>query len=141
MFFSACEIEIWYTSADSLQNKLNELKVLLQSQSNKPKVVAITEVKHKHKNKKVKHKNKWQLSNSELQIDGYNLYINDLSDNVRGVAIYVSDELSCNQLYVESLYKDFVIIQLNGGTKEKLLIGNFYRSPNSSSVSDEELYT
>ena len=66
------------------------MKVLLQSQSNKPKVVAITEVKHK---------NKWQLSNSELQTDGYNLYTNDLSDNVRGVAIYVSDELSCNQLY------------------------------------------
>jgi len=58
------------------------LKVLLESQSNKPIVVAITEVKHKHKNKKVKHKNKWQLSNSELQIDGYNLYTNDLSDNV-----------------------------------------------------------
>ena len=85
--FSAGEIEIWYTNADSLQNKLNELKVLLQSQRNKPKVVAITEVKHK---------NKWHLSNSELQIDGYNLYTNDLSDNVRGVAIYVSDELSCN---------------------------------------------
>ena len=25
--------------------------------------------------------------------------------------------------------------------KDKLLIGNFYRSPNSSSVSDEELYS
>ena len=59
--FSAGEIEIWHTNADSLQNKLNELKVLLQSQSNKSKVVAITEVKHI---------NKWQLSNSELQTDG-----------------------------------------------------------------------
>ena len=53
----------------------------------------------------------------------------------------MSDELSCNQLYVESLYKDFVIIQLSCGIKDKLLIGNFYRSPNSSSVSDEELYS
>jgi len=69
------------------------------------------------------------------------LYTNDLSDNVQGVAIYVSDELSCNQLYVESFYKDFVILQLSCGTKEKLLIGYFYRSPNSSSVSDEELYS
>ena len=33
---------------------------------------------------------KWKLSNSELQIDGYSLYTDDLSDNVRGAAIYVS---------------------------------------------------
>jgi len=40
-----------------MQNKLIELEVLLQSQINKFKVVAITEIKHK---------NNWKLSNSEL---------------------------------------------------------------------------
>lgn len=54
---SVGEFEIWYTNADSMQNKLIELEVLLQSQINKFKVVAITEIKHK---------NNWKLSNSEL---------------------------------------------------------------------------
>jgi len=66
--FGAHEIEIWYINADSLLNKLNELKALLQLKLIKLKVVAITEVKQK---------NNWKLSNSELQFDGYNLYTND----------------------------------------------------------------
>ena len=78
------KFEIFYTNADGLHNKLNELKVLLQSDKNKPKIIAITEVKHK---------NKWNLLNSELNIEGYNLYNNDFTGNGRGVAIYVSDEL------------------------------------------------
>lgn len=108
------------------------MKVLLQSDKNKPKIIAITEVKHK---------NKWNLLNSELNIEGYNLYNNDLTGNGRGVAIYVSDELYCNQLHVDSVYNDFVVLQLHYGVNEKLVIGNFYRSPNNSLESDEELYS
>ena len=55
--------------------------------------------------------------------------------------IYVSDELYCNQLHVESVYNDFVVLQLQYGDNEKLVVGNFYRSPNSSLESDKELYS
>ena len=57
---------------DGLPNKLNELKVLVNSEENKPKVIAITEVKHK---------NQQNLLNSELKIESCGLYSNDLSGN------------------------------------------------------------
>ena len=97
-----------------------ELKVLLQSDKNKPKVIAITEVKHKIK---------WNLLNSELNIDGYKLYSNDLTGNGRGVAFYVSDELYCNQLHVESVYNDFVVLQLQCGDNEKISSREFLQKP------------
>ena len=50
--------------ADSLLNKLNELKLVIKSLELKPAIIAITEVKHK---------NKWQTSLSELTLNGYNL--------------------------------------------------------------------
>jgi len=47
--------EIIYTNADGLPNRLNELKAFVNSNKNKPKVIAVTEVKHK---------NKWNLLKS-----------------------------------------------------------------------------
>jgi len=79
--------------------------------------------------------------NSELQIDGYNLYTNDLGKMWRGVAVYASRDIYCNQIYVESVFKDFVIVELRYGREEKLIFGNFYRSQNSATESDEELRT
>ena len=67
--FDIDNFEILYTNADGLPNKLNELKVLVNSEGIKPKMIAIT---------KVKHKNKWNLANSELNIEGYGFYSNDL---------------------------------------------------------------
>jgi len=39
-------------------------------------------------------------------------------------------------LYVDSKYEDFVVLQMESGIDEKLLIGIFYRSPNNSPESD-----
>ena len=66
---------------------------------------------------------------------------NDLAEKGRGVAIYVRDDLCCNQLYIDSVYKDFVLLQLQFGVNKRLIIGNFYRSPNSVLQSDAELYS
>ena len=65
---------------------------------------------------------------SELKIDGYNLYTNDLSGNGRGVALYVSNNVYCNQMYIDTVFKDWVVIELKYGLNEKLIFGNFYRS-------------
>ena len=56
-----------YTNAVSLPNKINELKLVLNSHDIKPSVIAkfaITEIKHKHK---------WNTSLSELALKGYDL--------------------------------------------------------------------
>jgi hypothetical protein len=59
-------LDIFYTNADSLSNKMHELKIILQSLASKPKIIAITEVKNKRRE---------FISNDEFNIDGYNLYI------------------------------------------------------------------
>jgi len=126
-------LKILYTNADGLPNKLNELKVLAQSDKSKPDVIAVTEVKYK---------NKWKLFDSELKIESYSLYSNDLSGNGRGVALYVKEDVHCNLLglYVDSKYEDFLVLQMESGVDEKLLLGIFYRSPNNSPESDEEFF-
>ena len=67
-------------NADSLPNKINELKLVLNSHDTKPSVIAITEIKHKHK---------WNTNLSELALKGYDLYSNDLDKSPRGIIIYV----------------------------------------------------
>jgi len=47
------------------------LEVLIQSLHNKPKIIAVTEVKHK---------NKWNVSSSELQLPGFNFYSSNLME-------------------------------------------------------------
>ena len=91
-----------YSNADGLPNKLNELKVLAQSDKSKPDVIAVIEVKYK---------NKWKLFDSEFKIEGYSLYSNDLSGNGRGEALYVKKDVHCNVLYVDSKYEDFLVLQ------------------------------
>jgi len=40
---------VWYTNADSLLNKVDELKLLIASCINRPDIIAVTEVKPKLK--------------------------------------------------------------------------------------------
>jgi len=46
----------------------------------------------------------------------------------------------CYMWTVESTYNDFIVLELECGV-EKVVIGIFYRSPNSSQASYEELYS
>jgi len=50
------------------------------------------------------------------------------------VALYVREDVQCNLLYVDSNYNDFVVLQLECGVDEKLLIGIFYRRTNNSKI-------
>ena len=125
--------EILYTNADCLVNKIKELEVLIHSLHNKPKIIAVTEVKHK---------NKWKVSSSELQLPGFNFfYSSNLNGSGRGVAHYISKELQCKQVYryVDVEYEDFVAVSLNGNDKNSTRVGNFYKSPSSSAEANDRL--
>ena len=58
-----------YANVDSLSNKLEELKFRVSSFHYKPHLIALTEIKHK---------NKWNIDISELQIEGYSMYSNNI---------------------------------------------------------------
>ena len=42
-------LNVLYTNADALFNKMMELKLLINSMKNKPEIIAITEVKQKNR--------------------------------------------------------------------------------------------
>jgi hypothetical protein len=110
-----------YTNADSLPNKLEELKVKLQNSERLYDLVAITEVYPKHYRQK-----------PELQLKGYNMLINDSALNTRGVAIYAKEELPVEEVKIDDDFQNCVWckIKLHGG--DTLLTGCVYKSPSSS---------
>lgn len=121
-----------YTNADSLANKLQELKLLLNNTSPRPKIIALTEVKHK---------NKWSMELSEFSIPGYDIYSNNLSCNQRGIIVYVSKDLPCKLLNVNVDFSEFLLIEIETlHACNKMIIGVIYRSPSSKTDNDLKLY-
>jgi len=76
-----------YTNADSLPNKLQELKQLIVHLERSPEVISLTEVKYK---------NKLDINSAELNIHGYTKFTNDSEENNRGIIVLnVKDHISC----------------------------------------------
>ena len=93
-------LSIYYTNADSVLNKLDELKVRIQIIS--PDILIITEIFPKTGKA-------CDIAVEELHIDNYTLYTSSIKDNSRGVATYVvnslSSTLNLNLTSGEELYK------------------------------------
>ena len=93
----------------------------------KPGVIAITEVKPKHK---------WHSNINELQIQGYYMFSNDLyCVESREVLIYVDKCLDSSELSIGTKFKENIFIRINSD----LDIGNIYRSSNSCHENNSEL--
>ena len=120
-----------YANVDSLANKVQELKFRINDTYSKPHIIALTEIKHK---------NKWNIDISELQIEGYTIYSNNLQDNGRGIVNYVRRDIICQQIYVDNSFNEYLLLQLQLKNKSKVLIGTIYRSPNSLSDNDSKLF-
>ena len=121
---------VMYANVDSLPNKLEEVKNRIKSLNNKPDVIALTEVKHK---------NKWNMEVQELQIDGYQLYSNNLNGNSRGIIIYVNIDIYSKQIVTDDC-SECLLLELNTHNNSKLLICTIYRSPNSSLDNDHKIF-
>jgi len=101
--------------------------MLIKSAQHKPAVIAITEVKPKHR---------WHSNKNEFQLEGYNMFSNDLdSAKTRGVLIYVDEHLHSSKIKLESKFNENIFVRV----KSDIVIGNIYRSPNSSAENDKEL--
>ena len=88
-----------YTNADSLPNKIQELKSYITLSEKVPDIIALTEIKTK---------NKWQINNAELNIDGYDMYSNNLWEYNRGIIIYVKESVTCKQIFVDNSFMEYV---------------------------------
>ena len=95
-----------YTNADSLRNKLDELKIRIQNAKPKPQVICITEFKGKHPGNN-------QIEMVEYNLDGYNLIHNNDTDTChRGVLIYVDKSLSVMPVNCGLNFAEYIFVKI-----------------------------
>ena len=96
---NACAVDLsskifkcWYRNADSLINKIDELKgrikVFLSD------IICVTEVFPK--------KCVYSISTSEIYIEGYDCFCSEFNHHDRGVCIYTRDNLNSHKLDLSS---------------------------------------
>jgi len=131
-FNNSNKLLVIYANVDSLSNKLEELKFRISSMHPKPHLIALTEIKHK---------NKWNIDISELQLDGYIIYCNNLQENGRGIVNYVRSDLVCRQYIPQTPFTESLLLELQLQNNFKVIVGTIYRSQNSRPDNDNDLLT
>ena len=114
------------TNSDGLLNKKDEL--LLEATETKANIILVTEVRPKNYN----HEN--PVTEDDFVLQGYKLYSNINETEKRGVAIYVSDDLSplATEFSFNNEFEEQTWIELKLRGNDKLLIGCIYRSDSGS---------
>ena len=95
-------LKCFYTNADSLPNKKEEFENSIIKE--KPDVVAITEVFPKN--------SRYKVTAAELNIQGYDLFIDERGQGKRGIIIYCKCELEATLSDVEYKYDGSLWISL-----------------------------
>ena len=132
-YFSKDFHTVIYSNIDqNIANKLSELIALVEL--HKPSIVCLTEIEPKIKTKTS------NIKESEIQIPNYSLFLN--SKRKRGVAMYIHQSLDpreCYDLNKKSDFEEYLFCEVSGSNNEKMLLGVFYRSPNSSTENNDNL--
>ena len=132
-YFSKDFHTVIYSNIDqNIANKLSELIALVEL--HKPSIVCLTEIEPKIKTKTS------NIKESEIQIPNYSLFLN--SKRKRGVAMYIHQSLDpreCYDLNKKSDFEEYLFCEVSGSNNEKMLLGVFYRSPNSSTENNNNL--
>ena len=90
-------LSIIYTNADSLTNKLDELKIFLNSQKIKPNIIVVVEVNPKNMTDR--------FSEKDFIMSGYNMYsVNIGISGKRGIIIFVEKYIK-SSIRVVTVYK------------------------------------
>lgn len=125
-------LKFYYTNADCLLNKIDELEVVIQQKQ--PDIVVVTEVYPKNRAAA-------DIDSNEYKLNGYQCFKSDVQDGTRGVLIYAKQDISidfCRELrndeFKESIWCE---IRTEG---EKLLLGAVYKSPSSDRENQEKLF-
>lgn len=123
-------LKCWYTNADSLINKLDELRCKMKVTS--PDILCVTEVYPKNC--------VYDIYPALLQINGYDCFISSFSHNSRGVCIYVRSSLHAHILNVPDInFNESLWCSEKVSDSDTLVVGVIYRSPSSSPENDSRL--
>ena len=119
-------LELWYTNADSLNNKVSELNAILEI--DKLDVVCITETLPKNTINREEYPN--------IELLGYEGFH---SNTGRGVSIYVKNSIRSEKIELDSEFNDNIWVRIKVRADCSILIGCIYRSPNSNSNNNDAL--
>ena len=120
------------TNADSLPNKMIELRDRLKTTKRQPDIIAITEVKPKN--------SRYTLSQVDYKLDGYDAISCNLDCDVgRGLLIYAKTELNALSYDIDVDFSEHSFIQIRVLNNQMLTIGCVYRSPHSADSNNEKL--
>jgi len=83
-----------------------------------------------------------QLLTGEFNLPGYNIFTHGLDDPTkRGLLLYISVDIEASLVDVPSAIRECLFVLLKNRRKtNSLLVGNIYRSPNSSEENDINLH-
>ena len=85
---------------------------------------------------------RYKLQKSELELEGYQLFINDLIKKCNnGVAIYLKMCISAPQIHMRSVASDTVWVEIMAESSKKMVLGGVYRSPNNTVENNNVLWT
>ena len=128
--YSGSTLNVWTTNADSLHCKLAELKTRISAHPHQVDIIMINELWPKNK--------RFQMSEAELQISGYNLFINH-NDNGRGICIYTHTSINATEVCFDSNFNEFLSLEIKLEQGNQLLLCSVYRSPSSTDENNKNL--
>lgn len=125
-------LNIWYTNADSLPNKIDELKTRITASEQTPNVIIIVEAKPKNQ--------RFEVTVPELGIEGYNISHKNMElGQGRGIIVYTDSELILNEITLKTGVEENLNIDIKLKNSLSLIVSIIYRSPNSTTENNLKL--
>ena len=119
-----------YTNADQLPNKLEELKLRVKIE--KPHIILITEVNNKHV--------KCKPDLVTFQLEGYQLFHQNVSEQGRGILIYVQNIITgVLEVTAKQEFSENKILSIKFNNNISLLVACLYRSESGTRENNENM--
>lgn len=118
-------LKVYYMNADCLLNKISELQVHITLYS--PDIIVVSEVFTKGRNARL-------VNCNEYKLQGYVCYTGNVTENCRGVFIYVKEGIPADacEIMNNMEFQESTWCELRLNRRDKVLIGGIYKSPNTS---------
>lgn len=117
-------IKCFYTNADQLRNKMNELNVRVQEDL--PQIIGIAEPKPKHSRLQV------NLAEFSLDVGNYDIFSKNIDEERgRGLLLYVDKALKAKEVKLRACFEENLFIRIELTDSDSLVVCLFYRSPTS----------
>jgi len=121
-------LSIVSTNVDILTNKMDEFLVFVEVE--KPDIICVQEILPKNGTMEVD-------IDTAFKIDGYAMFYPEILK--RGVLTYVKDEFTALEQVPDIDFEESVWVKVSLNEGRSLLVGNVYRSPNSSPENNDKL--